>query len=430
MIKRGQTVAVGLSGGADSVCLLLSACEKSEKLGFKTVAVNVEHGIRGQSSVNDSAFCKKLCDELGVKLYSFSVDAPDHAFKNGLSLEQAARKLRYDCFFECIEKGLCDVVAVAHHLSDNAETVLFNILRGAGLKGAAGIPASSYGGKIVRPLLNCKKEDLLSYLEEKNASFVTDESNFDLNFTRNALRLDVLPNIKRYFPQAENSLVRFGAAAKEDDDYLNMLAEKELSAVPGGYAISVNAPYPLFSRALISALKKLGVEKDYEKRHVDDVFALTHNQTGKEIHLPKNVYAVKVYDRVEIRTKSADNRPIAPFLLGETVIDRRVLKAERIEASAVVFGDGLYFDLDKLPKACVIRKKEDGDVFTKFNGQTVTLKKYLTDKKIPSVEKKSLLVLAKEKTVFAIANIEISSFIKIDKHTTNIIKLSCITKEV
>ena len=150
-INKGETIAVGLSGGKDSVCLLDILFNKKDELCINLIAINVEHGIRGENSVRDSEFCQSLCNSYGIILYRYTVDAPKLAKEKGYSIEQAARILRYDCFFDCINKGLCDKIAVAHHLSDQAETILFNILRGSSLTGAKGISAEAYGGKIARP---------------------------------------------------------------------------------------------------------------------------------------------------------------------------------------------------------------------------------------------------------------------------------------
>ena len=426
MIKRGSTVAVGLSGGVDSVCLLHYLKNQSGEVGFDVVAVNVEHGIRGQDSLSDTAFCRKFCQKLGVTLKEYSVNAPAFSKEQGYSLEQAARQLRYNCFFDAIDSGFCDVVAVAHHLSDNAETILFNVLRGTSLSGAKGILPVSYGERIIRPFLGVKKEDILSYAKENELPFVTDRTNFDISYTRNAIREVVLPSIKRIFPEYEGALSRFAQVCQSDDEYLYSLAEKSVHFEDGCAKIACDTPYPVFSRAVISALKRAGVEKDYQKSHVDAVFALKNLQTGKKVDLIKNVYAIKVHDHIEIKIKSAVNRPIAPFSLGETKLGGYTIRVEKAQnITNADMKSGQYFDLGKLPENLFFRKKQDGDVFIKFNGQKVTLKKFLTDKKIPADEKKELLVLADEKTVYLIAGLEISCLIKIDKTTKNIVKLTC-----
>ena len=436
-IRRGETIAVALSGGEDSVCLLDVLLKNKDALGISVVAVNVEHGIRGENSLRDTAFCVRLCKDLGVTLYRFSVDAPALALKNGYSLEQAARILRYEKLLYCVTEGLCDKVAVAHHLSDQAETVLFNILRGSSLSGARGMTPLSYGGRIVRPFLNVTKAEIDKYAKENDIHFVTDETNFDVTFTRNALRLEVLPKVKKIFPSYERALGRFATTCLSDDEYLYSLAEKQVTADGEDYLISSDSEYPVFSRAVIVAIKRLGVEKDFTKTQVDRVFALCSAQTGKRIVINKTVFAIKEHNAVRIKRKNAENRPIDglfaksdfAFAQGESektiVFDGAKITARKVLRSGIRFGDGLYFDADKVPVSAVFRYKRDGDVFQKFNGQTVTVKKFLTDKKVPADKKRKTIVLADEKNVFIIVGTEISSLIKIDKGTENIVKLTC-----
>ena len=424
-INSGETIGVALSGGMDSVCLLYNLLEATKNIDFNLVAINIEHGIRGESSAQDSHFCANLCDKLGIKLISYKVDTPTFAAKNALSIEEAARTLRYSCFFDCIEKGNCDKVAVAHHLSDNAETILFNIFRGSSLSGAGGIANVTFGDKIIRPFLNVTKEEVRLYVDKHAILYVTDETNFDEQYTRNFIRLSVLPTIKKAFPKAEEALSRFAESCRQDDEFLYELAKKELKLSQTQVSIPCSIAYPIFSRAIILTLKHFGITKDYTKANIDDVQALTSNQTGKMVNLPKGIYAVREYENIIIRkAQDTDFSPI-PFEAGNIRILSYNIETKPIDKSKIVFGDGLYFDLDKLPSDLVIRRKQDGDRFIKFNGQSVSLKKFLTDKKLPAHQKRNLLVVAKENLVYIIINVEISRLLMIDKDTKNSVKLTC-----
>ena len=139
LINKGETVAVALSGGSDSMALLYYMLSQAEKFQFNLVAINVEHGIRGEESVSDSQFVSRQCNALGVPLMSYSINCIEEAKKQKLSLEQVARKLRYECFYDALSKGKCDKIATAHHLDDSVESVLFNLFRGTGIKGLSGI---------------------------------------------------------------------------------------------------------------------------------------------------------------------------------------------------------------------------------------------------------------------------------------------------
>ncbi len=424
-IKSGETIAVALSGGMDSVCLLYCLLKAKEKLNIQLVAINVDHGIRGESSVSDSKFCRELCEKLNVPLFFYKVDTPTYAKENGLSIEEAARKLRYNCFFDCIEKHNCDKVAVAHHLADNAETILFNIFRGSSLSGASGISNIEYNNKIIRPFLNVSKEEVRLYVDKHTISYVTDETNDDEKYTRNYIRLNVLPVIKTVFPKVEDSLSRFAESCKQDDEYLYELAKESLKYCNSYLSISCQLKYPIFARAVVLALKHFGVKKDYTKTNIDVVWGLTTSQTGKMINLPQGVLAIRDYDNIII--KNSQEMAIKPvsFAFGSLKVGNYDIQTKLIEKSQVVFGNGLYFDLDKLPKDAVVRRKQDGDRFIKFNGQNVSLKKFLVGKKLSDYQKSNLWVVAKENLVYIIINVEISRLLMIDNDTKNIVKLTC-----
>ncbi len=424
-IKNGETIAVALSGGMDSVCLLYCLLEAKEALNIKLVAINIDHGIRGETSVSDSKFCANLCEKLGVPLFFYKVDTIAYAKENGLSIEEGARKLRYSSFFDCIEKHLCDKVAVAHHLSDNAETILFNLFRGSSLSGASGISNIEYSNKIIRPFLNVSKEEVRLYVDKRNISYVTDETNNDEKYTRNYIRLNVLPTIKTIFPRVEDSLSRFAESCRKDDEYLYELAKENVKICGSYISIPCKLKYPVFSRAVVLALKLFGIKKDYTKANIDDVWGLTTTQTGKMINLPQNVLAVRDYDNIIIKkARDMDIQPIK-FAFGDIKIGNYDIQTTLIDKSQIVFGNGLYFDLDKLPNDAVIRRKQNGDKFIKFNGQSVSLKKFLVDKKLSDHQKSNLLVIAKENLVYIIINVEISRLLMIDNDTQNIVKLTC-----
>ena len=289
---------------------------------------------------------------------------------------------------------------------------------------------TSYGGKIIRPFLYVSKAEILDYAKENNIPFVEDETNADFDYTRNALRLKVIPEIKKLFPEAERAITRFAETLNSDDEYLYSLAEKAFKKENDKYFLPLKTAYPVFSRAVVIILKELGVEKDYQKSHVDAVYALKNNIGGKEATLPKGVVAVKEGENVVLykRAELPITKEEKPFKLGKTTFKGLEIIAEKISEkeigeSKIKEGGALYFDLDKLPEGCVYRTRETGDEYTKFGGGTVSLKKYLTDLKVPKRLKDETVVLAKEKIVYCVLEKDISMLIKIDKNTKNIVKL-------
>ena len=223
MINKGDTVICGLSGGADSVCLLLVLCELSSKIEFTVKALHVNHCLRGAESERDEKFCCDLCERLDIPFTAVSCNVKEFAEKNSLSVEESARKLRYSVFRENSENGK---IATAHNANDNLETVILNLARGSAIKGFAGIPPVR--GNIIRPLLTVSRKEIEKYLADKGQNYVTDSTNLSDDYTRNKIRHKILPVLEEINPsvietsvnsidavRSENSLIEF----QTDDVY-------------------------------------------------------------------------------------------------------------------------------------------------------------------------------------------------------------------
>ncbi len=427
LFKPNSTVAVAISGGMDSVCLLHLLLDLSSSFPITVKAINIDHGIREKTSERDSLFVKELCSSLGVTLYYKKVDSPSFAEKNCLSLEEGARILRYNAFYDAINSGFCDVVATAHHSSDNAETILFNLFRGCSVKGATGINRVSPDGKIIRPLLIASKKQIEEYVKNNSLEFVTDETNYDNSFSRNFIRLDLFPLIKSRFPEFESSIARFSEILDKEDRFLDSLALKSLIKISDfEYSIPKKTDDAIFSRTAVMVLKTLGIKKDYEKQHIDRLISLKSERNGVMVDLPLSVKATSDYDAVTIY-KEVGDKPFSPklFALGEYYLCGKKMTFEKTDFPTL--GDGnLYFDLEKIPPTATLRTRADGDYFIKFGGKRKKLKDYLIDKKIPLRKRDSLLLIADGKNILLICGIEISDLIKVDKNTINVIK--CITE--
>lgn len=423
-ILYGKTVAVAVSGGADSMALLHFCAKNKAAYRIKTVALNVEHGIRGESSQKDSAFVKNYCLSHDIPFLEYKVDAVKKSKTDKISVEQAARALRYECFFDAINLGKCDAVFTAHHSLDNLESVLLNLFRGTGIKGLVGI--KNYGDKIYRPLLRVSKEEISAYVAQNNIPFVNDETNFCIEYTRNFLRLNVIPKLKEVFPEAEKSVLRLSETVKAEDDFLDELASAALVFSGGAYSLPTDTPRAIFARAVVIALKNLGLKYDYEKVHVDDVCALTEKENGKGVDLPRGIKAVREYDRITIykETPHKEQSAALPFKTGESSLNGNIInivKCGKIPSDELK--NGFYADLDKIPVGAVIRFRKTGDKFTKFGGGTKSLSDYLTDKKIPKKDRDNILLIADKNDVLFVQRVAVSDKIKVDDKTQNIIKI-------
>lgn len=262
MLESGDAVAVALSGGADSVSLLLALKELEQRLGISVSACHVNHNLRGEESLRDMRFCEELCGRLGVPLRTASIDVRAAQQKHE-SLEECARRLRYD-FFESVlsELGSRAKLATAHNANDNAETVLLNLIRGTALKGLCGIPPVR--GRIIRPLLSCTRADIEAFLSEVVEKCVVDSTNLCDDYTRNKVRHIILPEMEKINPSLVRSAARMTSSLCSDSEYLESLAEQALSETKtaAGYDAKRLSEYPLpiKSRAVKRILQEGGIE--------------------------------------------------------------------------------------------------------------------------------------------------------------------------
>ncbi len=220
MLSAGNSVCAALSGGADSVALLLVLYELSSELDFSLSAVHVNHLLRGDESDRDEQFCRDLCGRLGVPLQVFREDAAAFSHSLGVSVETGARELRYK-IFDSLD---CDRIATAHNLNDNAETLIFRIARGTGLHGLSGIPAVR--GKIIRPLIECERDEIEAYLAEKGQAFVTDSTNLSDDYARNRIRHHIIPEMQAVHGAFPACVTRMTSSFSEDEDFLTAEAKK------------------------------------------------------------------------------------------------------------------------------------------------------------------------------------------------------------
>ena len=421
LFNKKEVVAVALSGGMDLVCLAHLLHTHANSLGITVKAINVEHGIRGEASLKDSAFVVEFCKSLNIPLKSYAVDVPKFCKNNGCSEEQGARILRYECFDNALIEGFCDKIATAHHADDNAETVLFNLFRGSALSGLCGIPEISHNGKIIRPLLNCTKQQIQAYVSENGLNFVHDESN-DLNkYTRNFLRNEVLPTVEQKFGGAICAINRFSNLAKADEKLLCEMADGLISGNSVKFTDQLHLP--IFSRACLKVMQKMGITKDFESVHITAVYNLKDCQTGKSIDLKNGVKAYKSKDCVVFeRAQEQEDFEVEialPFEYQTPYYDIKIQKISKPEKGC------LCFDGDKLPSKSVLRLRRTGDKILTFGGVTKTLKKFFNDRKIDARISKNLPIIAMEDEIYAVCSVDISKRLKVDSTTKNIYKIIC-----
>lgn len=263
MLRGGETVTVALSGGADSCALLCVLNELKERLGITLKACHINHNLRGEESDRDERFVRELCERLGVPLTVYSVDVRAALGKHE-SIEEAARRLRYECFDKTTVSG--GIIATAHTANDSAETVLMNLIRGTGTKGLSGIPPVR--GSFIRPLIYCTREDTERYCTEHGIAYVTDSTNLIDDCTRNKIRHSVIPLLREFNPSFIAAVSRMTEAVGEDEAFLAEYSAKcaeECRVTRAGHRgydsrRLAELPDAVMFRVIASELKRCGVE--------------------------------------------------------------------------------------------------------------------------------------------------------------------------
>jgi tRNA(Ile)-lysidine synthase len=358
------------------------------------------------------------------------VDAVKISREEKISLETAARKARYNTFDALIKKGLVDKIALAHHLYDQAETILLNLLRGCGLSGAKGMEPIR-DNKYIRPMLEVAREEIMSYLDEYAILYVEDETNSDTAYARNYIRQIIMPTIRKKFKAVDKNLVAFASICAEDDKYINSQVDMGTVAKVGDVT---RIPMYYFSyqpsitnRMLRKALSNYA-SQDIESRHISIICDFARDgKNGDSIDLP---FGIKVHKEYEYLT-------IAPIKKKADIVKQEFTKGKvyiegfgtlRIVSSKVFNGIKPHqhvIDASKVPSNAVWRFREDKDIFTPFGHNTAKkLNDYLADKKIPQRLRNNIPVLAVGNTIYIVADIEISELLKVDESSTNLYKIN------
>lgn len=449
-------ICVAVSGGKDSMALLHYLFTNGAKFGITLSALNCDHKMRGEASARDSAFVKEYCANIGIPLISYEWDTSEEAgFKKS---ETLARMWRLKCYIDATKtkrlpdgtqwQGV-DAVATAHHLNDNAETVLFNLARGAYLSGLDGITDISVsgvdGGKWneIRPLITCTREEIDAYVMENGIPYVEDETNFTDLYTRNKIRRHVLPELEKAVPGAAKAIYRFSRLAADDEDYFDRLIKKLdlIKMTPLGAEIKHCEEKVVFKRAALKALCGFGNVKDYTSEHAERLYGLQFAGIGKKFEFLGYV-ALKEEGKIALCHKSlleeADlGRPLkchygdnADLYMNSYV---RIVDGDELEEAQAMIREHtdnaglprsvkiLKFDYGKIPENAVIRFMKKGDKFTKFGGGTKNLGDYFTDKKIPIRIRKNIPLIAEGSDILAVCGVEISDKIKITRETDKVL---------
>lgn len=383
MLNRGDSVIVALSGGADSVSLLHIMKRLGERLELNIYAAHLNHKIRGEEADRDERFCKILCENYNVELFTKSVDIPTLAKQRKLSEELCGRLERYR-FFDELSQKLGAKVATAHTASDNAETVLFNLIRGTGLRGMSGI--APVRDNIIRPLIYVTRDEVEAYCKENDLDYVTDSTNLSNDYTRNKIRHNIVSTCREINPNFERNIAQNSALTRDVNSFLELksVEAEKLIKVQNGYSCDkiTSLPMGLRDELLYFLLKKNNIEADY--RTIDLLSQAVANHTDLDINNKTSALCTQGV----LRFIKKDNKP--------EFSDKELNGTLSIEYN----GKNYSFTELKSENNIVIRTRRAGDTFTFKNRKiTKTLKKLLIEQKIPKEKRDTLLLAASDSTV-------------------------------
>ncbi len=457
LFKKGERLLLCVSGGPDSIFLLhcLNGLRKKHRL--KLFIAHVNHNLRAGQSDAEEAFVCKLSVDLKIPFYRCSVPTALIAGKEKLSLEEAARNLRYNFFANICHIHKIKKIVLAHTKDDQVETIIMRILRGTGIKGLCGMSIENRLEKIslIRPLLNIEKKEILNYLKKNKIRYMIDSSNLKTDYFRNKVRLEIIPMLSNYSPQIKENIYRLGETAKQAEGILEEKVKKVYSRVvmlKKEKVLCVNKelflklPLVLRSgiiRKVISELK--GGLNGFDFKHIKivDDFITKQLTKGKYLDLPKAVSVEKSRDSVFFYEKGMKCRgsfEIPPRMLyldkelriPELNLCLKAVKLKRLKEEKSLKKHSAnveYFDLDKMDFPLEVRLRKSGDLFHPLGGKgKKKLKKFFIDQKIEDKQKDRIGLVVSGGTIAWVVGMRLADPFKITKKTKRILRIqaSCL----
>jgi len=430
LIPEGARVVVALSGGADSVTLM----DILHRLDYYCIGAHVNFHLRGEESDRDAAFSHQLCRDLGVPFYKTDLYAAEYAEQQGMSVEMAARELRYDWFEKLRKEQGAVAVAVAHHRDDSVETVLLNLIRGTGIRGLTGIKPRN--GHVVRPLLCCTREDVLEYIEQRGLAFVTDRSNLLNEYRRNKIRLDVLPLLESIQPSVRESIARTMDHLGETEIlYEQAIDEAKARLCP----VNISGKYELPLKISLSALElekapqsvlyEMLSDYGFGRADVQSVWKNRWGTSGRAFF--SHTHRL-FFDRDCIIVSELPMQENAEYPLDETqtsISEPVKLKGGFLkpgkDCKISISKSMAYLDADKLLFPLTIRHPKKGDNFIPFgmHGRKL-ISDYCIDCKLNALEKEDLWLLCSGKDIVWVIGERIDNRFRVDDMTKRVYHLS------
>lgn len=433
LINEGDTLIVGSSGGPDSQFLIHILNNLRRELGFDMVLAHLNH-LHRKEAIDDEKLVKETAEKLGLKFYSRSSSMDDLAKKLKISSEDAGRRLRYEFFDDLASNFTDSKIAVAHNKDDQAETVLMRIIRGTGLDGLRAMDYKS--GNIIRPILNIRKSEILSYLDMNNISYAIDHTNFENDYTRNKVRLDIIPALSEINPNVIDSLFKLSMIARDDLSILDKVVDEKFNEIA-----RINKKKIIFDKnkfentdpAILRRILRKSVEilkgdiKNFSKENLDDFLNIISLDNGKvlikdDVSLRKSY---KYYVLEESKKKDKNGKEIFLEAEDQVKFDGFYLKSSIINNGKYKKDRNIgYFDFDKLDFPLKIRTRLPGDRFVPLGHMSEKkLKDFFIDQKIDRNKRDEIPLVLSDNKIIWIASLRISDRYKVTSSTKKILKI-------
>ncbi|NLP26881.1 MAG: tRNA lysidine(34) synthetase TilS [Clostridiales bacterium] len=429
MIDYGDNIIIALSGGADSVCLLLLLLEMQNKYNLSLSAIHINHMLRADESDSDEEFCINLCNSLGIKLIVERHDVSLYSKLNKLSIETAARNIRYGAF-KMHSEGM--KLATAHTASDNAETIIYNLTRGAGLKGLIGIPPVR--DNIIRPLICLSREDVEEFLKQKNQGYVIDSSNLSNDYTRNKIRHKVIPSLKEINPSFTRTISTNVSALKLENNFIEEQADiayRECLSPPQSLCGLQKYHKAIRHRCIIRFLNNAHLP--YDLTQIFDIDKIIMSE-GK-INIAKNVYIISKRGTLSIR-RSYEKMPIHVENKLQFGVNRfsdikicnvKIIRQFNQDIVCSKFVNRklniYYIDYDKIIGVLILRNRRNGDKIKLAGNNFTSSVKKLFNRHIPSDIRDEICFLSDDVGIVLIEGIGIDDRVKPDLNSRNILEI-------
>lgn len=444
MIEAGDNIILGLSGGVDSMALLhiLLEIKKQGLYDFNLHLVHVNHGVRGELAKRDQKFTEKVAQDLGLPFYTINVSMENYAKEHKITSEEAGRILRYGFFNEVIDSLGQGKIAVAHNLNDQAETLIMRFLRGTGIDGLRGIEHRN--SNIIRPILDITREELEAYIARKKIEITEDHTNFQAIYTRNKIRLEIIPYIEENFnPNIIRTLERTAYLAEIDSNFLEKTSEKryneivkkeEKNRITLGFSKfkleDISIKQRIIRKAILDINSDLQGISESQISLILDIF--NRGETGKQVNISNNIIARVSYDDLVIeKNLSFEVEDFKYKLEDKLFIDEigykfnvKTISRKDFQASSKK-KNTRYFDYDKIKSELFIRNRRNGDRFVPFgmNGSK-KIKDYFVDEKIPREERDSIPLIVDGDNIIWVVGYRTSNLYKITGNTERILEIA------